>query len=110
MKTRKKEIASVELGEFTEDFYPCLHEVTIKYKDGSEQKKYPFGDVIAKKYLNYLDESNNKHFAKYLDQSGLFGVGYQTGSDSEPESNDFKNERPDNCPEIIPDMFKYRVT
>lgn len=68
----KKEISSVSADSVCMKSYPCQHSIKIKYKDGTEEEKHANGVTIAKKYIDYMNDSDKNHFAQYAKFS-LFG-------------------------------------
>jgi len=50
----RKSIDSVEVSNMCYETYPCQHDVTIKYKDGTQDKSCMPSPDIEKQYGKYL--------------------------------------------------------
>ena len=89
MNSRDKEIQSVEAGGCAET-YPCQHSVTITFKDGTTKEQGATGPEVAKKYFNYLNDRDKKHFSEYRKKSGFFTRWFEVQNAEAPPSNKYK--------------------
>jgi hypothetical protein len=87
-----KEIGSVEPGGCAQS-YPCQHSLTIKYKDGSIEKEWAYGDEIAEKYFNYLNDRNQKHFSQYRSKLGFFTRWFNSKTEREFTQKDTPHQQ-----------------
>lgn len=86
----KKEIVSVKAGDGCAESYPCQHEITIRYKDGTEEQRWANGRTIAREYGNYLDANDWNHFSGYA-KSSFFGRSRVLAVEDLSEAPDYKN-------------------
>lgn len=58
-----KSIKRVDISEGCAEAYPCEHDCTIHYWDGSrEEKRLDAADLISNEYWPFLDQKDQKHF------------------------------------------------
>ena len=70
MNPRKKEINSVKPSDWCAESFPCQHDVTIKYKDGTEKTKSDYSGLkLFEKYGKFLSKADAEHFSMYANMS-----------------------------------------
>jgi hypothetical protein len=70
--SRKKEIKSVTAGEMCFETMPCTHDITIQYKDGTEENKSDHPEDIIRNYGDYLNKDKVSHitcFANFFNKN-----------------------------------------
>jgi hypothetical protein len=67
----RNEIASVTIEKTCMKTMPCQHNLTVKYKDGTELNTHDWAPAIARKYGSFFDERARQHFGQYLNRRNL---------------------------------------
>jgi hypothetical protein len=55
-------ITRIDIGQFCKESYPCQHNCTVYFTDGSHEQHGIDGRTIVTKYLSKLDEVSQRHF------------------------------------------------